>query len=479
MKKFTKRITATMMALLLIFSCVTVFAEEEKPKYSEIIESTAENISVFGRYDNLFADELYLKALDALIGEDYELYERAMRAMLEAVDENSAYYDAEEAKALLEDLGEEIVGIGVNILSDNGNLIVSNPIPGSPAERAGIKAGDIIIGADNIDLRGVEFENALNHIRGKEGTTVKIKVIRSGISEPLTFSIVREVVVASNVELEILEEESGRVARIIVYSFGENVAQQFEKILKEVESEKINDIIIDLRDNGGGYLEQAVAIADMFLEKGKIITTEEHKIELLNKVYAATGEASNYDIVVLINGMSASASEVLTAALKENEAAKVVGEKSFGKGTVQSLYNVGDGAMIKYTVAYYLTPLGNNIHGKGIIPDASVENSFEEIDMSQFEMFALNKVYKVGDKGEEVLNAKKMLDTLGLYVGEVSDVYDENLKIAVNNFQQAKGLFPYGVLDITTQMNLYDTLKTTKIEVDDQLQRAVDLLLEK
>ncbi|MBR2453330.1 MAG: S41 family peptidase [Clostridia bacterium] len=474
MKKIAKNFTAICLSCMLVLSCVPISAQEEKtPTYAEIIESTAQNISVFGRYDSLFEDDLYVKVLEELIGDDHALYEKAMRTMVESVDENSAYYTKEEAKALMEDLGEEIVGIGVNILSDNGNLIVSSPIPDSPAERAGIKSGDIIIGADNIDLRDVEFETAVNYIRGQEGTTVKIKVLRSGFSDPIVFSVVRETVVAPATDLEILEEEGKKVAKISIYSFTENVAKEFEEIMKEVDEKGIKNIVIDLRNNGGGYLDQAVLIADMFLEDGQMITTEDHKMDVLDKVYVATGKKTDYNIAVLTNGMSASASEVLTAALKENGAARVIGEKTYGKGTVQSLRALSDGAMIKFTVAYYLTPLGSNIHKMGIMPDVQVKNSSKPVDMSKYDFFKLNKVYKVGDKGEEVRQAKEMLELLGLFVGEINDVYDENLKIAVNNFQQAKKLFPYGVLDITTQMNLYDTVRTAEVENDDQLAAAL------
>ena len=178
---------------------------------------------------------------------------------------------------------------------------------------------------------------------------------------------------------------------------------------------------------------------------------------------------------MLVNGMSASASEVLTAALMENNAAKVIGEKTFGKGTVQTVMNTTDGGMMKYTSAFYLTPEGNNIDKTGITPTVKVENTLESVDMSQFDMFKLSKTYRIGDKGEEVELAKRMLKYMGIFIGEVNDIYDENLKIAVTTYQKVDGLFPYGVLDITTQMNLYDELKTSKVKKDDQLERAIDL----
>ncbi len=477
MKRISKKLTALLLVMAVVFSCTAVFAEETATpyKYSDYIKNIAKNISLFGRYDNLMENELYLTALEAIIEENPELYETAVRAMVESVDENSAYYNEEEAKQFLETLQDEVVGIGVSVLYQDGNIVVSQPVPGSPADKAGIKAGDIIIAADGINLKDMLFDTAIDHIRGKEGTTVTVTVVRSGFEEPIDFKMVREKVSEASVDYELIEQDGKKIARINIYSFTENVAEQFADALKWAEDLGVKNIIIDLRDNGGGYLEQAVSIADMFLPDGKTITTEDHKVDVLDKVYTATGDEPDYKVVILINEMSASASEVLTAALVENDAAIAVGTKSFGKGTVQRMYDIPENALMKFTVAYYLTPKGNNIHKKGILPSSVVENSSVPVDMSEVSHFNLTKTYKLGDKGEEIKNAKKILDILGIYIGELNDIYDENLKSAVNLYQQAKGLYPYGVLDITTQYSLYDTIKTTKVEVDDQLQAAIDV----
>ena len=212
----------------------------------------------------------------------------------------------------------------------------------------------------------------------------------------------------------------------------------------------------------------------MFLPKDAVITTEDHKIDLFNQTYTASGKGKEYKVVMLINGMSASSSEVLTAALHENGVAAVIGEKSFGKGTVQSIVTTPDDGVMKYTTAYYLTPEGNNIHKKGIQPDMTVENSTKAVDLSQFGTFSFAKKYEVGDRGEEVRYAKEMLEYLGIFVGEVNDVYDENLKIAVSTYQRMKNLYSYGVLDITTQLNLYETLRSAEVEVDDQMTAALE-----
>lgn len=474
------------VGLILIVSIVAsmtgvfVFAEpatqtEKETSLSEKIERVINNLTVFSRYDEVTKEKLYKTAFEEVFKDDPELYDSVMKALLSSIDEHSAYFNKEEAAEFLQELNDEVTGIGVNVFLSDNNIIVSEPIPGSPAEKAGIKAGDIIIEADGFDLRTMEFEAALSKIRGAEGTTVRIKIKRAEISEPLTFDIKREKVTVNPVAYEIIENEGKKIGKIKIYSFTQTVAAEFKKALDEISSKGIKNILIDVRDNGGGYLDQAIAIADMFLEKGAVITTEDHKVDLFDKKYVASGKGKKYNVVILVNGMSASASEVLTAALVENNAAKSVGEKTFGKGTVQTMSMIDDGNIIKYTTAFYLTPNGNNINNEGIYPTATVKNSEKPVDMTQFDMFKLAKTYRLGDKGEEVELAKRMLKYMGIFVGEVNETFDENLKIAVATYQKLDGLFSYGVLDITTQMNLYDMLKNLKVESDDQLQRAIEL----
>ncbi len=474
-----KIISIQLVLIIALTSTIGVFAEKteavEEITLSQQIEKIINNLTLLSRYEDVTKESLYKAAFEEVFKENPELYEPVMKAMLSSIDENSAYFNEEEAKVFLEDLNDEVTGIGVNVFSSGGSIIVSEPIPGSPAERVGVKAGDIIIGADGVDLRNMEFEAALNKIRGVAGTDVKVTIIRSGIDEPINFVIKREKVTVSPIDYEIIEKDSKKIGKIRIYSFTQNVAEKFKDALNQITAKGIKNIIIDVRDNGGGYLDQAVEIADMFLPKGSVITTEDHKVSILNKKYVASGKGGKYKVVVLTNNMSASASEVLTAALVENEVAKSVGEKTFGKGTVQSMSMSPDGGIMKYTSAYYLTPKGENIHKAGIEPTVKVENSMKPVDMSQFDMFKLSKTYKLGDNGKEVELAKKMLKTMGIFIGEINEVYDENLKIAVATYQKLDGLFSYGVLDITTQLNMYDKLKTSKYESDDQLQRAIEM----
>ena len=478
--KFKKRILSLLLCFLMLFSVCSAYAqeteiEEEMTKEALILETLAENLSVYVRYPEVNEGSLLIGALNEVLKDNPELLDKALSGMLSSIDENSVYYPKDEARTLFESLEDEIVGIGVTVLERDGKIVVSQTVPGTPAEKAGIKSGDIIVEADGINLNGLDLDTAIGYIRGEIGTSVTVKVWRSSINGYISFTMVREKVVSNPVEYEELDDDSGKVAKITFYSFTENSYTYFKEALTKADKAGIKNIILDLRNNGGGYLDQAIKIADEFLPEGMTITLEDHKINVLDKHYIAEGEDTGYNVVVLINGMSASASEVLTAALKENDKAKVIGETSFGKGTVQTITGLSNGGVIKYTIAYYLTPKGNNIHKLGITPDAVVENSYKEVDMSKFGEFDYNNIYSPGDKAPQIKTAKEMLSYLGVYIGEIDDVYDENMRLAVMTFQSIKDeLFPYGVLDKTTQLSLYSTMCELKEEVDDQLQAALD-----
>lgn len=477
LKKIKKPICFLIAAILLMSIMPASFAENNEPKLSdaELLAEIAKNLEVYARYESVDRGSLYEGAIKAIMEKNPGLLDTALSGMLSSIDEHSVYYTEEEQNKLFDSLSDEVVGIGVTVLERDGKILVSQPIPGTPAEKAGIKAGDIIVEADGISLENMPLDTAIEYIRGEEGTTVNVKIWRSQINGYIDFAIKREKVVSNPIEYEVIEDGDKKVARIQIFSFTQNADVYFNEVMDEVDKAGIKNIIIDLRNNGGGYLDAAVKIADRFLPKGAVILSEDHKIPMFNKIYMASGKDTDYEVVVLINKMSASASEVFAAALSENKKAKIIGEQSFGKGTVQSISMLKNGGVMKYTVAYYLTPNGNNIDKLGITPDATVKNSYVDMDMSKFGEFDYNYVYKLGDKSPYIETAKKMLSYIGLYIGETDDVFDENLRIAVNTFQEIKeGLYPYGVLDKTTQLSLYTTMCELKEEVDDQLQAALD-----
>ena len=485
MKKW-KRIFAVLLAVccLAAVTPVPAFADEQNglseyemtgeiaPAY---LEKIANYLAAYARYDSVSMRSLYQAAIEGVLKEHPELFEEAMKAMLNSIDENSDFFTEEEAAAFRQQLESQICGVGITVSDLGGDLVIGSILPDTPAERAGLQAGDILVSVDALDVTGLALDVALSHVRGEEGTAVNLGIKRSGMDEILYFPVLREQISTPSVKYEVYGEAANKVMYIRLYTFSVDCAKEFDAALDIADREGITNIIIDLRDNGGGVLSQAIEIANNFVPAGNIITTEDYKISQLNRVYKSTNtRRKDYDTIVLINQNSASASEVLTAALCENGVAQSIGVKSYGKGTVQQISNLDNGQAMKYTIAYYLTPEGNNIHKVGITPTATVENEYVSVDVSGYQIFQYNQVYKLGDSGADVRKAKEILDLWGLYKGEINDYFDDALAAAIKAFQSSVGLYSYGELDLTTQISMYNKLQTTQKLVDHQLQTAFD-----
>ena len=472
-----KRITALIVVLSLLF--VNVCALEVKtPQQAQVFfEAVEANIKENVRYEDLTSEEMYRGAILKVLEENPQMYKAVLSGMLESIDDYSNYFDAEESQSFFTSLEETtLVGIGIQFVMLNGLATVEMVLENSPAEKCGVKAGDIIKFVDGKDISGMDIEAVSSLIKGVKGTTVVLKVARSGFSNFIEIPIVRDVVSTSSVSYEIMENKKGvKVGYVRLSQFTDTSAQKMAEVLEKVEQETTN-IIIDLRGNTGGYLDQAVAMSEIFLKGGKLIVSEDYRGRDFDTNYYATGDGKYYQPVILVNNSSASASEVFTAALKENNKTKaVVGEKTYGKGTVQTAFQLLDGGTIKYTVAYYLTPKGNNLEKNGIKPDIEVFNHYEKFTDRYTEDFSYSRKYKLGDVGKDVKLAKKYLEYLGIFYGEINEIYDENLKNAVYMFQKSAGLYPYGEFDITTQLELLKVLLDSEELVDVQLETALEL----
>lgn len=477
-----KRILSIFTAVL-IFASSTVLAQDMQnaqetqnaqtqntSPYSsrDIIEAVGKSIEIYGVYGKFDSEELYLDTVSGLLENHPELYDEALKIMLESTDKYGAYFTKEEAAQFNASLEDTITGIGVVVSSLEGRLIVSSVVSGSPAEKAGFKVGDILMSVNGVDISSMDIDKAVSLIRGKIGTSVKVTALRDGTGI-LEFTVLREIIQSKPVEYEI----SDGIGYIKMTAFTENSAKYFSEVLDALDKENVKNIIIDLRNNGGGFFDAAIKIADMLLPPGKTITAEDHRIDLLDRTYTSDSDYRKYNTVILINEHSASSSEVLTAALVQNGAAVAVGKNSYGKGTVQTMAGLPNGGMIKYTVAFYLTPDGSNIEGKGIAPSIEVENTMEDVDMTQFTELRYSNVYSVGMTSPEIGYAKQMLKFLGLYYGEMNDYFDENMRIAVYAFQDScENLGAYGVLDKTTQLEIFKVLSEAKEEKDNQIEEA-------
>ena len=449
---------------------------------SEYVNEIVEFLAVFAK-DGVTSNSLYKAALTDVLKAHPELYEQVMTAMLSSIDDYSVFYPgSQEYDEFISQLEGVVGGIGITMNEVGGKLVVGSVYNESPAAKAGILPGDVLYSADGVSLFGADITAAQQLIRGEIGTTVVIGVIRDGSENPLFYTITREEIAERlSVSYNLIEgkddiDSSPRKAMYIrIYSFMDNAAEQFAEAMQVVNENEITDLIIDVRDNGGGYLSEAVEIAGNFVPNGKPIVTEDHKADMFDVTYTSSNTSDKkYDLVVLVNENTASASEILAAAVQENEAGILIGTTTYGKGTVQNTMPLKDGEAMKYTSAYYLTPTGRNIDQVGIVPDSAVENTFVPFDHSGYSDFDYAAVYESGMSDPNVAKAKKIFAVWGLYTGNIDDPYfDDELAAAITYFQANRGLFPYGVLDLTTQREVYKALLETRQEIDDQLDAAM------
>ena len=291
-------------------------------------------------------------------------------------DPYSVFLPPKEKKKFLDDMSGYFEGIGAEIGIRNGVLTIISPLKGNPAEKAGLKAGDQIIKIDDTPTSDLTLDEAVNLIRGPKGTKVKLLINRTGWNEFKEFAITRAVIKIPIIDLEFKDD----IAYISLYHFTENAPEEFKKIVKKIMKSNLKGIILDLRNNPGGYLESAVDIASWFIPKGEIVAIEDFGNNKQQK-YRSYGYEKLKDIptVVLINQGTASASEILAGALRDNLKIKLIGEKSFGKGSVQELKKLEKGA-IKLTIAKWLTPSGICIKEQGLKPDIEVKLTKEDIE---------------------------------------------------------------------------------------------------
>ena len=300
---------------------------------------------------------------------DDVLLDGAYRGMVSSMgDVYSEYYDAKEADDVMTSLTGEYSGVGMTFYgNDDGYLEVVKVFKGSPAEKAGMQSGDLILEADGVAYKGSESSDAASHIRGKAGTSVEIKYRRNG--EDSTVTMVRANITQETVEYEMLEDGIGY---IMIDSFEAKTSDEFKAALADITAQGAKAFIIDLRNNGGGLVMQARGVADQIMNRGTVVYTEDHD---KNREFITTSNGrTSLPYVILVNQYTASASEILCAGVQDNKEGTIVGTQTYGKGIIQGLYPIGtDGAMIKLTYQQYYSPSGNKIHGVGITPDYVVE----------------------------------------------------------------------------------------------------------
>ncbi|MDD2487579.1 MAG: S41 family peptidase [Candidatus Gracilibacteria bacterium] len=335
-------------------------------------------------------------------------------------DKHSEYFNIDETKQFNEVLNGDFEGIGAVIQKNDFGVFIDRIIAGSPAKEAGLLSGDIIIKANGIDLKDINLTDAVNKIKGKAGTKVSLEIIRPGEKEILKLDVIRRKITIPSVDSKILDNNTGYIMLSI---FGEKTGDEFKKTLDDLYSKNISGLIIDLRDNGGGYLETSVSILSNFIDKDKVLVTTKEKNPLNNRSYFSIGNNNKkIPIVVLINENSASASEITAGALKDYNLGVIVGMKSYGKGSVQEPFTLSDGSELKITIAKWFTPLDHGIDGIGINPD--IEVKFKQEDIKNNFDRQLDEAKKALQKYIELGDIKK---TIGYY-NDIKKM-EENRKI--------------------------------------------------
>ncbi|MGE5150741.1 MAG: S41 family peptidase, partial [Rhodospirillaceae bacterium] len=333
---------------------------------------------------NLFGDVLERVRRDYVEPVDEKtLMENAIQGMLASLDPHSSYMNPKVYKDMQVQTRGEFGGLGIEVTMENSVIKVVSPIDDTPASRAGVQSGDLIFALDGEPVQGLTLQEAVEKMRGKVGSSIKISLRRANVKDPIDLTLTRETikVKATRFRLE------GDVGYIRVTSFTEQatsgVTDAVEKIKKEA-GPKLKGYVLDLRNNPGGLLDQAISMVDAFLDKGEIVSVKARKAEDIQRWNAKPGDIANgLPIVVLMNGGSASASEIVAGALQDHRRAIILGTRSFGKGSVHTIMQVTDGGAIRLTTALYFTPSGRSIQKEGIKPDIEVEQSKVEAIQSR------------------------------------------------------------------------------------------------
>ena len=305
-----------------------------------------------------------------------ESMDSAINGLLQSLDPYSAYMSPEVFNEMQTETSGEFGGLGIEVSMESGVVKVISPIDDTPASRAGIKAGDYIVKINDIQVQGKSLSEAVDLMRGPVGSGIELTIRRRGNKKALIFNVVREVIQIQSVKADLLEKNIGYIR---LTSFNENSGKQIEQEIKKLEkNETVKSYILDLRNNPGGLLSQAIKISDFFLDNGEIVSTKSRKASENRKWFAKNGDLTNgKTLVVLINYGSASASEIVAGALKDHKRAILVGENSFGKGSVQSIIPLKNDGAIRLTIAKYYLPSGKSISEVGVSPDIEIDEEGE------------------------------------------------------------------------------------------------------
>nr|WP_318262354.1 S41 family peptidase [Peribacillus simplex] len=462
-----KKFTFIMGIFLVIFltagitTIALTFGDEKVESLAP--DKHAEFEKLYSTYDKIKDD--YYEEVD-----EEKLVDGAINGMIKSLDDPySAYMDKKEASSFHESISSSFEGIGAEIQEQDGKIMVVSPIKGSPAEKAGVKPNDIILSVDGKSVEGLSSSEAVLKIRGEKGTKVDLSISRAGESEPIELTIKRDTIPIETVYAEMLDDG---VAKIQVTSFSEHTVQELKTALEEMSKKDMKGLVLDLRGNPGGLLDQAIEMASLFIPNGKVVLQVEDRSGKKDIYKSENDGELKIPVVVLIDDGSASASEIVAAAVSESADIPLIGIKSFGKGTVQTAQDFKDGSNFKYTAAKWLTPEGNWIHKKGIKPDITVKLP----DYASLPYISPDKELKASDSSSEVKAAEEMLKEAGHDPGKIDGFFDEATKNAVIAFQREQKIKETGTIKDDTTVKLMQVIQEKILKNDTQVKKAVEVL---
>ncbi|MDR4926026.1 S41 family peptidase [Peribacillus simplex] len=462
-----KKFTFIMGIFLVIFltagitTIALTFGDEKVESLAP--DKHAEFEKLYSTYDTI--KDNYYEEID-----QDKLVDGAINGMIKSLDDPySAYMDKKEASSFHESISSSFEGIGAEIQEQDGQIMVVSPIKGSPAEKAGVKPNDIILSVDGKSVEGLSSSEAVLKIRGEKGTKVDLSISRAGESDPIELTIKRDTIPIETVYAEMLDDG---VAKIQVTSFSEHTVQELKTALEEMSKKDMKGLVLDLRGNPGGLLDQAIEMASLFIPNGKVVLQVEDRSGK-KEVYKSKNDGElKIPVVVLIDDGSASASEIVAAAVSESADIPLIGVKSFGKGTVQTAQDFEDGSNFKYTAAKWLTPEGNWIHKKGIKPDINVKLP----DYASLPYISPDKELKASDSLSEVKAAEEMLKEAGHDPGKIDGFFDEATTNAVIAFQKEQKIKETGTIKDDTTVKLMQVIREKILKNDTQVKKAVEVL---
>nr|WP_130859717.1 S41 family peptidase [Gracilibacillus phocaeensis] len=405
--------------------------------------------------------------------EDDQLIEGAIQGMLESLDDpHSVYMDQETMEQFNEQIESSFEGIGTEVSMQNGKVTIIAPIKDTPAEKEGLRPNDQILAVDGESIEGLDLYEAVNKIRGEKGTEVVLDIQRPGVEETLEVEITRDSIPIETVYSETEEVDGKLIGVLQLTSFAEDTAADIEQELTNLEDQGIEGLVIDVRGNPGGLLPAVQDILKQFIPEDKPYMQTEDPTGKKTRYFSDTDEVKDYPIVTLINEGSASASEILASALNETQGYDIVGETSFGKGTVQQTVSMGDGSTIKITTLKWLTPDGNSINEVGVEP--TIEQKMP--DYYYTSPIQIDQPLSFDQSDSKIANAQTMLDGLGYSPGRTDGYFNEETQQAVESFQSDHDLSANGEINEETA----EVLQTEIIEhvrdgEDDlQLEKALE-----